>query len=66
MKPIEYAKQEVAAGRFPMMLIEAGQAGTFWVHDRDFGMLDCKPFLSREKAEKFRSDVVSKASKSAT
>lgn len=66
MKPIEYAKQEVAAGRFPMMVIEAGEAGTFWMHDRDFRMLDCKPFLSRERAEKFRSDVVSKALESVT
>lgn len=60
-KPITYAKNEVANGRFPMMVIEPGEYGTFWLHDGDYKMLDCKSFPSREAAEKFRSKIVDKA-----
>ncbi len=62
-KPVTYAKQEIAAGRFPMMVIEAGQYGTFWLHDRDYRMLDCKSFSSKEAAEKYRSKIIDKAHK---
>lgn len=61
LKPINYAKQELAAGRFPMMVIETGENGTFWLHDADFRMLDCKAFTSRGAAEKFRSKIIEKA-----
>ena len=64
-KPSTYAKNEIANGRFPMMIIEGGQNGTFWLHDGDFRMLDCKGFTSREAAEKFRSKTLDKAAKAA-
>lgn len=63
LKPITYAKNEIAIGRFPMMVIESGEFGTFWLHDTDYKMLDCKSFNSREAAEKFRSKIIEKASK---
>lgn len=62
-KPIAYAKNEIENGRFPMMVIEAGAFGTFWLHDNDYRMLDCKGFTSREAAEKFRSKTLDKALK---
>lgn len=61
--PIKYAKEMVAAGKFPMMVIEPGENGTFWLHDADFNMLDCMPFMSREKAELHRSKIIAKAGK---
>lgn len=62
-KPATYAKNEVANGRFPMMVIEAGEYGTYWLHDADYRMLDGKAYTSREAAEKARSKIVAKAVK---
>ncbi|UYE95859.1 hypothetical protein KNLIENLN_00046 [Sinorhizobium phage NV1.1.1] len=65
LKPITYAKNEIKNGRFPMMVIEAGEFGTFWLHDNDYRMLDCKGFTSREAAERFRSKTLDRAIKAA-
>jgi hypothetical protein len=63
--PFTYAKNEIQNGRFPMIVIEAGEYGTFWLHDADYRMLDCKAFTSREAAEKARSRFLDKAMKAA-
>jgi hypothetical protein len=63
MTPAKYAKAKIQNGEFPMMVIEAGEHGTFWLHDCDFKMLDCKAFTSKESAEKFRSKVIERASR---
>jgi hypothetical protein len=61
--PATYAKNEVTNGRFPHMTIQAGEYGTFWLHDADFRMLDGKAYISREAAEKARSGFIDKASR---
>lgn len=61
--PATYAKNEITNGRFPMMVIEAGEYGTFWLHDADYRMLDGKAYNSREAAEKARSKFIEKASR---
>lgn len=59
--PTQYAKQQITAGAFPMMVIEAGRFNTFWLHDSDYRMLDSKAFTSREAAEKARSRAIDSA-----
>lgn len=61
--PAAYAKNEVVNGRFPMMVIEPGEHGTFWLHDAEFRMLDGKAYTSREGAEKARSKFIERASR---
>ncbi|MFC3206862.1 hypothetical protein [Aquamicrobium soli] len=61
--PAAYAKDEVTNGRFPHMTIQAGECGTFWLHDADYRMLDGKAYTSREAAEKARSRFVEKAAR---
>lgn len=62
-KPLAYAKQEIAAGRHPSIIIEPGEFGTFWLHDGDWKMLDAPAYLSREAAAKARSKIIEKAYK---
>lgn len=61
MTPAQYAKQEITNGRFPMMVVQPGEHGTFWLHDGDFRMLDGRCFTSREAAEKLRSKIIQTA-----
>ena len=63
MTPIAYAKNEIKNGRFPMIVISGGEYGTYWLHDADWRMLDCRAFNSKEAAEKFRSKTLDKAAK---
>lgn len=60
-KPLSYAKRVIRSGTHPMMVIEPGAYGTFWLHDADYRMLDCKAFASKEAAETFRSKIIEKA-----
>jgi len=63
MTPSSYAKNEVRNGRFPMIVIEPGLFGSFWLHDADYKMLEGKAYTSRDAAEKARSKIIEKASK---
>ena len=63
MTPATYAKNEIKAGRFPSMMISAGQNGTFWLDDAEFKTLENACFMSREAAEQARSKAIDKAMK---
>jgi len=58
MKLAAYVRNEIKAGRFPSIMIDAGNNGTFWLHDADWRMLDHKTLTSREAAENMRSKAI--------
>jgi len=58
MKLTAYIKNEITEGRFPTIMIEAGEFGTFWMYDGDWKILDCKTLTSRESAENLRSKAI--------
>ena len=63
MTAAQYAKNETLNGRFPSMLVVAGEFGTFWLESADYRTLDGACFTSREAAEKARSKAIEKAAK---
>lgn len=66
MSPIQYAKQERAAGRFPVMPIYE-VAGSFYLCDSDWNILaDGKRYASQDAAMSDRSRILDRARKVAT
>jgi len=63
MKLAAYVKNEVVNGRFPTVMIQTGEYGTFWLYDAEWKLLDCKVLTSREAAEKLRSKAIDAAVK---
>lgn len=60
MSPMKYAKKMVKEGKFPQMQIVPGNCGVFYLESAEFETLDGF-YMSREKAEKTRSAVITKA-----
>ena len=62
MTPAQYAKTELAAGRFPEVLID-GAAGSFWFCDRQWLPLKGKHYASKDAAMTDRSKILDRAGK---
>lgn len=63
MTPLQYAKSEILAGRFPSMPIEY-VAGSFYLCDRDWNILKgSKSYPSRDHAMHDRSKILDRAQK---
>lgn len=63
MTPVQYAKQEIAEGRFPSMPVYE-VAGSFYLCDADWHVLaGSKAYTSRMAAESDRSKIVDRAGK---
>lgn len=61
MTPIQYAKQELAAGRFPVMSVQA-IAGSFYLCDKDWNLLSgSQAYRSKEHATTDRSRILDRA-----
>lgn len=65
MKPIQYAKQQIAAGKFPNMPVYA-VAGSFYLCDADWNILaGSKTYNSQDAAMSDRSRILDRARKAA-
>ena len=58
MTPHQYTKAEILAGRHPMICIEAGVFGDFYLRDGDWRALAGKSYASRDAAERARSNAI--------
>lgn len=64
MTPMQYARTQIAAGRFADMAI-VEFCGAFYLCDSDYNLLKGKAFSSRDIAQRERSKVIDRALKAA-
>lgn len=64
MTPFQYARKELAAGRFPSLLVNELVAGSVYLCDADWNVLKgSKTYTSRDAACADRSRILDRARK---
>lgn len=62
LTPIQFAKRELSAGRFPAMHV-LPLAGAFYLTDTDWHMLDGRTYKTKDHAMTDRSRILDRASR---